>query len=139
MIQLLCDREIQSYVGWFQSNHCISHFFSQWLDTINQLHLSTVISLVYLIVWYMQPEGNHSFASCSKTGRRIWNILSPPPKTKNLFNFENLLIFMFNCKWLGFFLMSGLLRYKNTVYIVILSSLTDWVFEYICNPITALY
>lgn len=115
---------------------CIT-FSSQWLDRVYQLHLSTVVSLVHLSVWYIRQEGNHSFACYSKTDMKHSITIT---KKKNLFNFENLLMFMFNCTWLGFFIMSGLLKYnKNIVYVVILRSLTDWVFEYICNAITAPY
>ena len=131
------QRQIQIYVVWFQSNHCVSHFLlNDWIEYINCICPQTFHWFISVSGTYHKREIIHLLA----TVKLIWNILSPSPKKKNLFNFENLLIFMFNCTWLGFFIMSGLLRYnKNIVYVVILRSLTDWVFEYICNAITAPY
>lgn len=83
MIQLLCDREIQSYVGWFQSNHSYA-FSSQWLDRKKSVHLSTVISLVYLIVWYIQP-GKSFIASYSKTGGKNMKYSITATKNKESF------------------------------------------------------
>ena len=102
MIQLLCDRN-RFKVILFDSRVIIVYyiFFSMTRQNISIAFAHS--PQFHSFIWVSGTYDKRKIIHLLTTVKLIWNALSPSPKTKDLFNFENLLIFMFDCKWLGFF------------------------------------